>query len=131
VGEPVFSGTPGTWKDRDQRDDRGRTSEVSYRVWEWHPIVRWRMAVGSTAMLSQLVSALPGSANEKVRSLPFPEGAGWRGGMVRGSGFALVHRNGLLEDRPLAGRGWTSQWLIVRAARDGSSGIRRGRGQDV
>ena len=23
MGEPVFSSTSGTWKDRDQRDDRG------------------------------------------------------------------------------------------------------------
>ena len=51
--------------------------------------------------------------------------------MVRGSGFALVHENGLLEDGPLADRGWTGRWLIVRTARDGSGGVRGGRGRDV
>jgi len=39
AGASVFGGTPGTWKDRDQREDRDGTSEVSYRVWERHPVV--------------------------------------------------------------------------------------------
>jgi hypothetical protein len=34
AGVSVFSGTPGTWKDRDQRDGWGKTSEVSYHVRE-------------------------------------------------------------------------------------------------
>ena len=46
-------------------------------------------------------------------------------------GLALVHENGLLEDGPLADRGWTGRWLIVRTVRDGSGGVRGGRGRDV
>jgi len=34
VGASVFCGTPGTWKERDEWEDRDGTSEVGYRVWE-------------------------------------------------------------------------------------------------
>ena len=35
----MFSGTPGTWEDRGQRSDLDETSEVTYSLWGWGPIV--------------------------------------------------------------------------------------------
>ena len=35
----MFSGTPGTWEDRGQRNDLDETSEAAYRLWGWSPIV--------------------------------------------------------------------------------------------